>query len=891
MVATIGGANAALTDSLLSYWNHNTTSVVDIAGSFTAASSSGLSSVTGKIGNANNFSAQTSNASFASTFNQSVSFSFCGWYMPSGNSGSSPTIFGRRNVFSTTWYTYRIGVLDNGTAFFQTEGNGANSQATLSSSGGFDTNGTWRHLCVTYNNSTTTGNKLIYINGSVVGNGSYSAGLYYGGSHTPVMGYQTTGVTAYNATYDEMAFWTRVLTAEEISSLYNSGSGCTYPFTVCAPSTELQIVAYDAYSNTTITSFNATVEWNGSLTNYTTTNGTIITTSMVNSTFPANVTVHAFHYFENTTTGVTSSSLNASMVPYVFSSSSVFRSAAIPIFGVENFTAIWFSDEPPSTSVVFNFTCNAEAGSPSWTGSVSNDSLVQCPVSGASFAYEVTLSSSNNTSTPRVFNLTVDFVLGPFTITAADASNSSLLQTFNATVDGDFYSTVTGILEASNVSRGDLVNVTVEAQYYDSYVNDSYNSSSNLAALLERTLPPAAANVSVVESFEWLFVEWDNPDPSLVSSFNLYLNGSLNGSTTGGEWNFSGLSTGSPWLVTIEAVTLVGGATNYSFFANTTFNPPPVLTRVFPPAALYNASENSTATFSVDVESDNGWDVFVEWFVNGVSTFWEWVTGGSGTSEFEIDLNYTSSGEYNVSAVGTDSLNTTGSESVVEWTVTVEDTYPVPAAPVAIRPSPGPFEYELPLFCVTRGAEVQPAYYDWLVSIDGSAYAPFDPSTRDGLKLFDFAIHPYGTNASFACRVRSPAGEGNYTYSGNYTRGDTNHFTLLSSGVEASRKAFQPYSLSFRIEAANNIGATIYSAFVDCNGDGVWDYVYDYDGEERVDAFETFQCLNPSGAFETLVGFALTKNNSLSWDGLGCRGVRAADPFCAVYKRYEVVVE
>lgn len=84
-------------------------------------------------------------------------------------------------------------------------------------------NSTWYHIVGTYNGSQMK----FYINGQLQATtdetNSYSGeGLYLG---------RYPGNTFYfNGRIDEAGMWDRVLSGDEISELYNSGAGLTYPF-------------------------------------------------------------------------------------------------------------------------------------------------------------------------------------------------------------------------------------------------------------------------------------------------------------------------------------------------------------------------------------------------------------------------------------------------------------------------------------------------------------------------------------------------------------------------------------------------------------------------------------------------------------------------------------
>ena len=85
------------------------------------------------------------------------------------------------------------------------------------------TDGTWRHIVFVKNGTTET----IYINGSSV---ALEQSLFSNSdsiSHETYFGWTSTndGSIAYSGLMDEVAIWSRALSASEVSQLYNSGSG------------------------------------------------------------------------------------------------------------------------------------------------------------------------------------------------------------------------------------------------------------------------------------------------------------------------------------------------------------------------------------------------------------------------------------------------------------------------------------------------------------------------------------------------------------------------------------------------------------------------------------------------------------------------------------------
>jgi hypothetical protein len=85
---------------------------------------------------------------------------------------------------------------------------------------------TWYHLAWTFTGSNST----CYLNGNSVGTITKGSG---NASETAFrIGWYGIGDERYwNGYIDEFGIWSRALTSDEISTLYNSGNGLQYPFT------------------------------------------------------------------------------------------------------------------------------------------------------------------------------------------------------------------------------------------------------------------------------------------------------------------------------------------------------------------------------------------------------------------------------------------------------------------------------------------------------------------------------------------------------------------------------------------------------------------------------------------------------------------------------------
>jgi len=191
---------------------------------------------------------------------------------------------------------YEVSLWDDGTVLFRSQTTNGNNPDLESTTTGFN-DGNYHHVVIVKDSG---GTNLLYVDGSledsdtdVGGTTDLSWGSFYVGARN------TGGLDKpINAIIDELAIYTVPLNTTHILELWNSGSGKFFPFGDMI-SDPFIITAVNGYNGTSLNIFNATVDGDF----YTTTNGTIVTTLLQNSTILHNITIEATNYFDITTIG------------------------------------------------------------------------------------------------------------------------------------------------------------------------------------------------------------------------------------------------------------------------------------------------------------------------------------------------------------------------------------------------------------------------------------------------------------------------------------------------------------------------------------------------------------------------------------------------------------
>lgn len=174
----------------------------------------------------------------------------------------------------------------------------ANDTAYTISQAGEPT-GSWQLYIMTYD--VATDNLCLYVNTTQIG--CELVENFASGGISNCMGEQCHGANWADIDVDQTIVWNDyLLTSDNISALWNSGNGATYPFSAGAPpagdepSYNFTVFAQTSDDQDTITGFGATV--NG--TYYNTATNNIVTSIGNNTSIIVNITVNSTGFYDNT---------------------------------------------------------------------------------------------------------------------------------------------------------------------------------------------------------------------------------------------------------------------------------------------------------------------------------------------------------------------------------------------------------------------------------------------------------------------------------------------------------------------------------------------------------------------------------------------------------------
>jgi hypothetical protein len=183
----------------------------------------------GKINNAAQFTADNSeylsHIDNAALSTGDIDYSIAAWVYLDSKPVADMHLVDKSSIGGN--FEYRLAYIKAADRFrFYVSGDGTASTSITANSLGVPSLSTWYFIMAWHNSVANTIN--IQINNGIVDSASYASGSFDGTSQFRI----GRGLTSnyLDGRIDEVGFWKRVLTAAEITALYNSGNGFTYPF-------------------------------------------------------------------------------------------------------------------------------------------------------------------------------------------------------------------------------------------------------------------------------------------------------------------------------------------------------------------------------------------------------------------------------------------------------------------------------------------------------------------------------------------------------------------------------------------------------------------------------------------------------------------------------------
>jgi hypothetical protein len=217
----------ALTDNLIAYWKLDEISgnASDSSGNgYTLTNNNTVGYASGKINNGADFGSSNTNKYFSATLIDPDSYNSgfsIGFWVKFNSLASSQKIFSFNDL---SWGGIHFRALSSTDTRFRF-GNGVTSDGGETAYTSSWSTGTWYYIVMTH---SATANKY-YVNGSQVATDTTSVTLANNGT-TFNIGRDTGNNEYANSIVDEFGIWGKELSSTEVTALYNSGNGISYPF-------------------------------------------------------------------------------------------------------------------------------------------------------------------------------------------------------------------------------------------------------------------------------------------------------------------------------------------------------------------------------------------------------------------------------------------------------------------------------------------------------------------------------------------------------------------------------------------------------------------------------------------------------------------------------------
>lgn len=220
-----GAVASTLLTGLVSYWKLDESSgnALDSVGSNHLSLTGGVTQgAAGKIGTAYTFNGSTGRLNLASAVIGTLPFTVSFWMKGTG-AVSLERILSIKAANNNNLYSIYSDAIGRPVA---QHWDGSQAIATF---GSVAKNGNWNHIVALFTSNSSR--SITMNNAAFVTETTAQNALTVTLTQIAYFNFNSLDQQYYNGSLDEIGIWNRILTADEITELYNSGSGKTYPFT------------------------------------------------------------------------------------------------------------------------------------------------------------------------------------------------------------------------------------------------------------------------------------------------------------------------------------------------------------------------------------------------------------------------------------------------------------------------------------------------------------------------------------------------------------------------------------------------------------------------------------------------------------------------------------
>lgn len=222
----------ALTDNIVAYWSLDEASGnrADSVGTATLVDNSTVPSATGIISNGADFTGTS--GEFLSVTNAALNiqndFSLSFWAQSDALTTFQRILTAYDGANAGRFEVYQEANAELRFVYWNSAGSGRTLWRTTAA----QVTGSLKHFVITCDVSNTTTGGKIYVNGSSVSVATSATAATSWGDNSGIygMGGWVDGTQPWNGIIDEFGVWSRILTTDEVTELYNSGAGLAYPF-------------------------------------------------------------------------------------------------------------------------------------------------------------------------------------------------------------------------------------------------------------------------------------------------------------------------------------------------------------------------------------------------------------------------------------------------------------------------------------------------------------------------------------------------------------------------------------------------------------------------------------------------------------------------------------